>query len=338
MGNAVKRVILSIVLLSALVVVVVLAVGNITWTPAREMAAIETMSSHNNTLPISLSQPPAQTEPTQEVLAQLYRDISPSVVNIQVSTLTTASNGFGQTDIPAEGQGSGWVWDEDGHIVTNNHVIENATSILVYFSNGEWARAELVAADPQADLAVIQVKAPADFDLRPLPRAQEVPAVGYTSLAFGSPFGLSGTMTRGIISAVGRSFPVGSATQTGAFYSLPDVIQTDAAINPGNSGGPLLDLDGEVIGINFAIRSDVRANSGIGFAIPISVVNRVVPALIEQGYYNYPYLGIAGTTITPTIAEPAGVARRLAGGLRFADRRDTGAACRHQRGRYHRGH
>jgi 2-alkenal reductase len=303
MGKAVKRVVLSIVLLSALVAVVVLAVGNITWTPARETAAIQTISSNNSVQPISLSQPSAQIEPTQEVLAQLYRDISPSVVNIQVETLTTASNGFGQSDIPAEGQGSGWVWDEEGHIVTNHHVVEDATSILVYFSNGEWANAELVAADPQADLAVIQVTAPSDFDLRPLPRAEEVPPVGYTSLAFGSPFGLNGTMTRGIISAVGRSFSVGSATQNGAFYSLPEVIQTDAAINPGNSGGPLLNLNGEVIGVNFAIRSDVRANSGVGFAIPISIVNRVVPAMIEQGYFSYPYLGIAGTTISPTIAE-----------------------------------
>ncbi|MEZ4635714.1 MAG: trypsin-like peptidase domain-containing protein [Caldilineaceae bacterium] len=283
---------------------VIVAAGNITWTPARQVAAVDSLSSTSSIQPVNLQQQTdITTEASQEVLAQLYRDILPSIVNIQVTTLSTVSNGFNLNEIPSEGQGSGWIWDDTGHIVTNNHVVEDAESITVYFSNGEWTDAALVAADPQADLAVIKVTPPADFPLQPIPLAADIPPVGYTALAFGSPFGLSGTMTRGIISAVGRSFAVGSLTDSGATYSLPEVIQTDAAINPGNSGGPLLNLNGEVIGVNFAIRSEVRANSGVGFAIPVSVVHRVVPALIDQGYFNYPYLGIAGSTINPIIAE-----------------------------------
>ncbi|MEZ4836368.1 MAG: trypsin-like peptidase domain-containing protein [Caldilineaceae bacterium] len=304
MGRTVKRIAISIVLLSAVVALVIVAAGNITWTPARQVAAVDSLSSTSSIQPVNLQQQTdITTEASQEVLAQLYRDILPSIVNIQVTTLSTVSNGFNLNEIPSEGQGSGWIWDDTGHIVTNNHVVEDAESITVYFSNGEWTDAALVAADPQADLAVIKVTPPADFPLQPIPLAADIPPVGYTALAFGSPFGLSGTMTRGIISAVGRSFAVGSLTDSGATYSLPEVIQTDAAINPGNSGGPLLNLNGEVIGVNFAIRSEVRANSGVGFAIPVSVVHRVVPALIDQGYFNYPYLGIAGSTINPIIAE-----------------------------------
>jgi len=125
--------------------------------------------------------------------------------------------------------------------------------------------------------------------------------VGYTVIAIGAPFGLESTMTTGIVSALGRSFPVGEAT--GGRYTLPEVIQTDAAINPGNSGGPLLNLKGEVVGVNFAIESPVRGSSGIGFAIPISIVQRVIPALIDEGTYHYAYLGISGQSVTPEIAD-----------------------------------
>ncbi|MCB0113536.1 MAG: trypsin-like peptidase domain-containing protein [Caldilineaceae bacterium] len=247
MGRTVKRIAISIVLLSAVVALVIVAAGNITWTPARQVAAVDSLSSTSSIQPVNLQQQTdITTEASQEVLAQLYRDILPSIVNIQVTTLSTVSNGFNLNEIPSEGQGSGWIWDDTGHIVTNNHVVEDAESITVYFSNGEWTDAALVAADPQADLAVIKVTPPADFPLQPIPLAADVPPVGYTALAFGSPFGLSGTMTRGIISAVGRSFAVGSLTDSGATYSLPEVIQTDAAINPGNSDGQLLNLNGEV--------------------------------------------------------------------------------------------
>jgi S1-C subfamily serine protease len=169
-----------------------------------------------------------------------------------------------------------------------------------------------VATAPQADLAVIQLVNPENFELRPLALAAEVPAVGSYAIAFGSPFGLAGTMTQGIVSAVGRTFPLGEAGMGGQ-YTLPEVVQTDAAINPGNSGGPLVDLHGRVIGVNFAIRAEVRANAGVGFAIPASIVRLVIPALIEQGRYDWPYLGIAGTTIGAEVVELLDLPQQMLG-------------------------
>lgn len=255
--------------------------------------------------------------PTQEVLSKLYDQIAPSVVNIQVTVNEPVSvspqlpipgfpfelPGDQGAPQPQQGEGSGFIYDNDGHIVTNNHVVENASQIVVYFSNGMWANAELVATDPQADLAVIKVTPPKGLTWQPLTLAAEDSIrVGYYVAALGSPFGLNETMTTGIVSALGRSFPTGDPT-SGATYSLPDVIQTDAAINPGNSGGPPLNLAGEVVGVNFAINSPVRANSGVGFAIPVSVVKKVVPALISDGKYAYSYLGISGQTISASLAE-----------------------------------
>jgi serine protease Do len=302
----------TIVLLGA---VVVLAAGNFSWGPARDAAVRQQAAAVE---PITLAQPVSQanvySEPAQEQLAELYRNIMPSVVNIRIAQRSVPGMGFGAPRIQPQGQGSGWVWDDGGHIVTNNHVVENAAEIIVYFHDGLWAEAELVAADPQADLAVIRVTQPGEVVMQPLVLAEEIPPVGYYTFAFGSPFGLAGTMTRGIISAVGRSFPVND-TATGITYSLPEVIQTDAAINPGNSGGPLVDLNGEVIGVNFAIRSEVRANSGVGFAIPVTIVRRVVPALIEQGFHRYSYLGIAGTSVTPQIVRQANLPKNTLGVL-----------------------
>ncbi|MBX2997818.1 MAG: trypsin-like peptidase domain-containing protein [Caldilineaceae bacterium] len=302
MQSAIKRLLLGLLILGTLTAVVVLAVGSFTWAPARPLNAVQTLTNQEVARSSVAAQPTTPGMLSQDLLADLYRRISPSVVNIQVTQISTASSGFMVPGMPAEGQGSGWVWDDEGHIVTNNHVVENASAIIVYFSNGYWADAELIAADPQADLAVLRVDPPANVELQPLSLAESVPPVGYYTLAFGSPFGLAGTMTTGIISAIGRSFSVGDGTMSGTRYSLPDVIQTDAAINPGNSGGPLVDINGEVVGVNFAIRSEVRANSGVGFAIPVSIVRRVVPALIEEGYFRYPFLGIAGGTITPQLA------------------------------------
>jgi 2-alkenal reductase len=204
-------------------------------------------------------------------------------------------------NIPQTGQGSGFIFDDQGHIVTNNHVVEGATKVLVTFNDGRWAEAEVVAADPQADLAVIKVTPPEGMEWKALALADDGSIkVGHTVIAIGNPFGLAGTMTTGIVSALGRGFPVGSM---GARYTLPDVIQTDAAINPGNSGGPLLDLDGNVVGVNFAIESPVRTNAGVGFAIPVSIVRRVIPELIKDGKFEYAYLGLQGNTITPQLAE-----------------------------------
>jgi S1-C subfamily serine protease len=265
----------------------------------------------------------ASLSPSQELLSQLYEDVSPSVVSIQVTLSPTESSlqglpegfpfqmpfgdqGQGQDSTPdtqlPQAEGSGFIYDMDGHIVTNNHVVENATSIVVYFHNGMWADAEVVAADPQADLAVIKVTPPEGLDWKPVTlAAPDTLLPGYYTVAVGSPFGLDETMTLGVVSALGRSVPTGD-TSSGSSYSLPDVIQTDTAINPGNSGGPLLNLNGEVVGVNFAINSTAGSNSGVGFAIPVAVVEKVAPALIENGSYDYSYLGIAGQTITAPVA------------------------------------
>lgn len=266
--------------------------------------------------------------PEQELLAALYDQASPSVVNIQV-TLTAATQQLGpsqespfpfpfpfpfgqgngqqpQEAQPARAEGSGFVYDADGHIVTNNHVVAEADpdNIIVNFANGEWAKANLIARDPAADLAVLQVTPPSNMTLTPLKLApQDSLRVGYSVVAIGSPFGLDETMTTGVVSALGRSMPTNESGNGAPTYSLPDLIQTDTAINPGNSGGPLLNLKGEVVGVNFAINSPVRANAGVGFAIPVAVVDKVVPALIKDGAYHYAYLGIAGQTITAPLAE-----------------------------------
>lgn len=244
----------------------------------------------------------------QEALADLYSLVSPSVVNIQVTSRIAEFPGFGLPDEDDEAPleqalGSGFIYDDEGHIVTNNHLAGGAEDVLVLFSNGYWADAEVVATDPQADLAVIKVTPPEGMEWRPLPLAEaDALRVGHTVIAIGNPFGLDGTMTTGIVSALGRGIPLGDGATT-ANYTLPDVIQTDAAINPGNSGGPLLDLNGNVVGVNFAIRSQVRSNTGVGFAIPVSILRRVVPALIEDGAYSYAYLGLQGSSINPFLAE-----------------------------------
>jgi 2-alkenal reductase len=245
----------------------------------------------------------------QEALANLYSKVLPSVVNIQVTSHVAMLPGFGTPDENApleQALGSGFIYDDQGHIVTNNHVVEGAEQVLVIFSNGFWADAEVVATDPQADLAVIKVTPPEGMDWKPLTLADPATLrVGHSVIAIGNPFGLDGTMTTGIVSALGRGIPLGDGNT--ANYTLPDVIQTDAAINPGNSGGPLLDVNGSVVGVNFAIRSDQGSNAGVGFAIPASIVRRVVPALIEDGHYAYAYLGLSGSSINPYLAKALGL-------------------------------
>ncbi|MEZ4870598.1 MAG: trypsin-like peptidase domain-containing protein [Caldilineaceae bacterium] len=261
-----------------------------------------------------------QVDPTlfasQEALADLYDHIALSVVSIQVTSRPQVSNipGFGfQGEAPLQqGQGSGFIYDNDGHIVTNNHVVDGAETVTVVFYNGIWADADVVATDPQADLAVIKVTPPNDFDWQPLPMAApDSLRVGHTVIAMGNPFGLENTMTIGIVSALGRGMPVGQLGESR--YTLPDIIQTDAAINPGNSGGPLLNLSGEVVGVNFAIESAVRSNSGVGFTIPAAIVEKVVPALIANGAYDYAYLGLSGRTIDAELAHVMDLPNTLTG-------------------------
>lgn len=276
-------------------------IGRIEITPATVDATTPQYRPQEFTY---ITQEEGPDHPDQALLSNIYEESSQSVVSIQVRR----SGARGQDPTQGMwGQGSGWIWDEEGHIVTNSHVVEGAADIFVTFDNDMWAEAELIANDSQSDLAVLRVDAPGSMSLRPLERAVGLPKVGHYTIALGSPFGLENSMTLGIVSALGRSLPVGNPGLVNR-YSLPEVIQTDAAINPGNSGGPLLDLSGRVVGINFAIRTEERSplgtgvNSGVGFAIPIMVAERVIPALIEDGAYRYPFLGIAGRTITAPVA------------------------------------
>jgi 2-alkenal reductase len=224
----------------------------------------------------------------ETLLENLYLRVNPAVVNITVSG--------GDSSQPTElGSGSGFVIDKKGHIVTNNHVVAEATELEVTFSDGRVAMAKVVGADPYSDLAVIKVDAPDNW-LAPVELGDsDAIKVGQRVVAIGNPFGLQGSMTVGIVSALGRTLPADQqGAQDGGFFQNPQIIQTDAAINPGNSGGPLLDIRGRVVGVNAAIRTDsgVRANSGVGFAIPVNTVKRVAPQLIEKGGVSYPYLGV----------------------------------------------
>jgi S1-C subfamily serine protease len=201
--------------------------------------------------------------------------------------------------------GSGWVYSSEGYIVTNNHVVANSTQVEVDFASGFKAYGKVVGADAHSDLAVIKVDVPA-AELHPLVVGNsDSLKVGQTVVAIGNPFGLNGTMTTGIISAVGRAISSDVQASSGAYYSEGDIIQTDAALNPGNSGGPLLNLNGEVVGINTAITtsgytaSGEPVNSGIGFAISINIVKRVVPSLIANGKFDYPYLGLSSVDDLP---------------------------------------
>jgi len=230
----------------------------------------------------------AEATAKQQLLINLYDRVNLGVVNIDVVA------GTGEEASPF-GSGSGFLIDAEGHIVTNNHVVEEADAIWVTFSDGSIRSAEVLGTDPYSDLAVLRVDGlpPGAVPLE-LGDSDAVD-VGQEVVAIGNPFGLAGTMTTGIISALGRSLPSSVATSGGVF-SIPEVIQTDAAINPGNSGGPLLDLEGRVIGVNTAIRTLWGGNIGIGFAIPANTVKRIVPHLIEEGTFHYPYLGITAET------------------------------------------
>lgn len=269
------------------------------------------------------------------LLTNLYDRVNPSVVNIDIVGQSTAG-------VQAEfGSGSGFVLDMDGHIVTNNHVVEDADRIYVTFAGGDVAEAELVGRDPASDLAVIRADVAAEL-LHPVELGDsDQVKVGQRVIAIGNPFGLVGTMTTGIVSGVGRTLPAETIDPTRR-YSNPDIIQIDAPINPGNSGGPLLDSHGRVIGVNSAIRTadGNRANSGVGFAVPVNTVKRIVPQLIRNGRATYPHLGIvvdntaftmpelAATLDLPTaqgvlISQVASGGPAEQAGLRGGDRRES---------------
>ncbi len=246
-------------------------------------------------------------------LENIYAQVNPSVVAIEVVEGPSATSpnipripGFrsGPQQQPQQALGSGFVWDTAGHIITNNHVVDGATSITVTFSDGTTAAAKVIGTDPASDLAVIQVDVPAS-QLHAVQLADSTQIkVGQFAVAIGNPFGEQNTMTTGIVSALGRSLPAnGSASAQGGTYTIPDIIQTDAPINPGNSGGVLLNADGQLIGVTSAIDTSSGASAGIGFAIPSAIVQKVVPVLIQTGHYDHPYLGISGTTMNSALAQ-----------------------------------
>ena len=250
----------------------------------------------------------------ESTLESIYTTVSPQVVNIMVLTPTTVSNlqnfpGFNnnpqsQTPQYSSALGSGFIWDTKGDIVTNNHVVDGATKIEVTFSDGTTVPATIVGQDPYSDLAVIKVDVSAS-KLVPVTMADSTQLkVGEIAIAIGNPYGFEGSMTVGTVSGLGRDLPTSQVDQaSGASYSIPDVIQTDAAVNPGNSGGVLVNDQAQVIGVTSALESSSGSSSGIGFAIPAEIVSKVVPSLISSGKYEHPYLGISGTDLTPDIAQ-----------------------------------
>jgi S1-C subfamily serine protease len=227
-------------------------------------------------------------------IAEIAKRTTPSVVEITVSG-NVGENSQGQ---PAQqAQGSGWVYDAEGHVITNQHVVEGASSVRVMLQDGKSYPATVVGADPSTDLAVIKVDAPADL-LVPLELGDsDALEVGDGVVAIGSPFGLEGSVTSGIVSALHREMRSPNG------FSINDSIQTDAAINHGNSGGPLLDLVGKVVGVNAQIESDSGGNDGVGFAIPAATVSTIASQLIESGSVEHAYLGVTLQEIPADVAD-----------------------------------
>jgi S1-C subfamily serine protease len=244
----------------------------------------------------SLTAPPLTTT-SGSALNKIFQQTQDSVVQI---TRTVPQTGI-VADPSLENRtalGSGFLFDNQGHIITNNHVVGDAKIVDVTFTNGDRLRANVTAVDPYIDIAVLKIIESQNntidqAQLRPLPTGNSSAlTVGDQVIAIGNPYGLAGTMTTGIVSQVGRLVPAPDVQ-----FSVPDVIQTDAAINPGNSGGPLLNTQGEVVGVNFA-----ALQHGLGFAIPMNLIQDIVPRLVDKGNYTHPYLGFTGTTLTSDLA------------------------------------
>jgi serine protease Do len=285
-----------------------------------------TVPESSSAAPASAAAPAAEPQSAtgdlqslQSAYEQIYEKVLPSVVSIEVTatvTQTTPSlpefpfgfnlpqdNGQDQQQYQESGAGSGFVWDTEGHIVTNNHVVDGMDTIQVRFSDGTNAPATVVGKDASSDLAVVKVDLPAS-QLTPITVADSTKVkVGQLVVAIGNPFRLNSSMSTGIVSGLGRSLPLDSTSGSTSTYTIPDVIQTDAAINPGNSGGVLADIDGQLIGVTSAIESPVRANSGVGYVIPSIIVQKIVPFLIKDGSYKQPYIGITGMDMNAEIAQ-----------------------------------
>ena len=297
---------------------------------------------------------------TTQTYIDLYNRLNPSVVNIQVVSEGTEFNispfeiippdpddpdapelpegfpelpeGFEPGDpIPQQSQGSGFVYDKEGHIITNNHVVADAIRVTVVFSDDSEAEATIVGTDPGSDLAVIKVDVDPDRLFPVTIGNSDQLRVGQLVATIGNPFGLSGSMSTGIVSGLGRLLPGGAAAPGGQRFNIPDIIQTDAAVNPGNSGGPLLNLNGEVIGVNTAIQTNgntfgvTPSFGGISYVVPSNIVTQVVPQLIENGEIVYPWLGISGTTLDDDLAQAMDLPIEQGGVLIFSVVEDSPA-------------
>jgi 2-alkenal reductase len=296
--------------------------------PVADTAVVEAKPEGGAPLQLNELDADAIVAAQEQVLSGIYNRVVPSVVQIR------ATNRIGQQSPPRlpnipgfpfdqppdsprnpdeffqHSGGSGFVWDNQGRIVTNHHVIDGADRVTVVFSNRAELEAEILGSDPDSDLAVLQVEVN-ETTTQPIELGDsDAVRVGQMAAAIGNPFGQEFTITSGIISALGRTLRSGNSQ-----FSIPHVIQTDASINPGNSGGPLLDRHGQVIGVNTQIVSRSGASSGIGFAVPINTAKRVVPALIQEGHYEYAWLGISGTTLSPDAAELMNLPRETRGAL-----------------------
>ncbi len=277
--------------------------------PASTQAAVAGTPAPVPTVSEALS---SEIDAEDALVTALYRDRAPAVVAIRVlgvppleglqELMPTPEDGEQAPDFGFESQGSGFLIDAEGHIVTNNHVVAEAENIEVSFTTGETLEATVIGTDADADIAILKIdRIPEGVRPVPLGDSDKV-QVGQRAIAIGNPFGLASTLTVGVVSARGRTFQTRQAGPSGRF-SLGDIIQTDAAINPGNSGGPLFNSSGEVIGVNTAIRSEGGTFEGVGYAVPSNLVSKVSTALIQTGRYEHPYLGIGmGDPITDAVA------------------------------------
>jgi S1-C subfamily serine protease len=283
------------VLLAILFLVLIAIISYETYSSSTKLVSAQIPTTENSTTRGSLSLP------------DLFTQVQKSVVQV---TERDNSNELGSR------LGSGFVYDKDGHVITNYHVVtpgtNNNNELQVTFLDGNSYPADLVGVDQFADLAVIKVKNISSDKLAPLPLANSSSLrIGDSVVAIGNPFGLSGSMTQGIVSGLGRLLPSNenqdNLAGAGSSFSIPNIIQTDAAINPGNSGGPLIDTQGRVVGINTAIFSNTGVYSGVGFAIPSDTISKVATSLIQNGSYHHPYIGIIGLSLTPELSKQIGL-------------------------------
>ena len=283
------------VLLAISFLVLIAIISYKTYSSSIEFVSAQIPTNENSTTQGSLSLP------------DLFTKVQKSVVQV---TERDNSNELGSR------LGSGFVYDKDGHVITNYHVVtpgtNNNNELQVTFLDGNVYPADLVGVDQFADLAVIKVKNISSDKLPPLPLANSSSLrIGESVVAIGNPFGLSGSMTQGIVSGLGRLLPSNENQDNfagpGSSFSIPNIIQTDAAINPGNSGGPLIDTQGRVVGINTAIFSNTGVYSGVGFAIPSNTISKVATSLIQNGSYHHPYIGIVGLSLTPDLSKQIGL-------------------------------